>query len=336
MLAGLYPPPEPYTLEQEQGAASVLKRAQEIRAAHKTHFDVTHSKISELQKSVDTAQVALRLAIDTCPACKRKFENAAEMQKHREETESAIHDLSQNIYRMKMELKERPDRVVDAERAEIEASKIQLARANWLGQIEAHEKTRATLQASIDAAESELATLKTRGAELKARHLALASEVGELELCVRVLGTRGARVLYLTEAVEQIEALANEYLLDLSPPGIQIKIHTQTLKKGGGYSDTLSIETVGDCGKSYDALSGGQRRRVDVALLLALADMSAAMSGVKGATLFFDEVFDALDSDGCEAVARLLERISKDRAVVLITHNKLLLETVKLTDYIRL
>jgi DNA repair exonuclease SbcCD ATPase subunit len=37
--------------------------------------------------------------------------------------------------------------------------------------------------------------------------------------------------------------------------------------------------------------------------------------------LFFDEVFDALDADGVEAVLDVLVELAGDRAVVVISHN---------------
>ena len=55
---------------------------------------------------------------------------------------------------------------------------------------------------------------------------------------------------------------------------------------------------------------------------MALAEVAQAAQGAKdGGTVFFDEVFDALDADGIDAVARVLVDLSMERCVVVISHN---------------
>jgi DNA repair exonuclease SbcCD ATPase subunit len=49
--------------------------------------------------------------------------------------------------------------------------------------------------------------------------------------------------------------------------------------------------------------------------------MGAAARGERGGTLWFDEVFDALDQDGLEAVAGALEELASTRMVMVITHS---------------
>jgi DNA repair exonuclease SbcCD ATPase subunit len=69
--------------------------------------------------------------------------------------------------------------------------------------------------------------------------------------------------------------------------------------------------------RPYEALSGGQRRRVDIALLLSLSQLSPSAG-----TLYFDEAFDTLDKQGIDAVCELLADFGEERCVVVISHNE--------------
>ena len=54
--------------------------------------------------------------------------------------------------------------------------------------------------------------------------------------------------------------------------------------------------------------------------MLGLGAIAEAASGYSGA-MMFDEVFDALDSDGVAAIVDVLSEISTDRLVFVVTHN---------------
>lgn len=137
----------------------------------------------------------------------------------------------------------------------------------------------------------------------------------------QVLGLKGVRAHVLGRALSGIEQAANSWLLrfglDMS---LELKPYTE--KKTGGVSDAISLMINGaGGGYGYKGASGGQRRRIDVALLLALADVASAAQGRAPGTLFLDEVFDALDQAGVDAVCGVLEELARERAVVVITHS---------------
>jgi DNA repair exonuclease SbcCD ATPase subunit len=151
----------------------------------------------------------------------------------------------------------------------------------------------------------------------------------ELEVCEQVLGVRGVRVVVLTHALAAAESLANVYLGQMSI-GMRVKIRGFTTLKNGDVNANISIEVEGaGAGHGYKASSGGERRRIDAALLLAFAEIAAAASGGDPGTLFIDEVFDALDVEGCASVAQVLADLGQRRCVVLITHRVELTQLLK-------
>ena len=131
-------------------------------------------------------------------------------------------------------------------------------------------------------------------------------EIDELQVAEKVLGMRGVRVKVLGHALAGIEHVANGWLSRMSS-GVKVELKSFTETKTAGINDALSLEIHGvGGGHGYKATSGGERRRVDAALILGLAEVAAAASGGGDGTLWMDEVFDALDVDGCAAVAECL------------------------------
>lgn len=143
-----------------------------------------------------------------------------------------------------------------------------------------------------------------------------------LRACEVVLGLRGVRAQLLGRALSGLETAANLYLRRIAGDGLRLALKPFVEKKTGGISDAIGLEIVGaGNGNGYRGASGGERRRIDVALLLALAETAASARGSTPGTLFFDEVFDSLDEDGVDAVVEVLEGLSTSRAIVVITHS---------------
>lgn len=142
-------------------------------------------------------------------------------------------------------------------------------------------------------------------------------DLAELSAVERVLGIKGVRAQMLGRAVKGLEKVANAWLARIVRPGFEVKLPMDNDKIG------LEINGAGG-GYGYKASSGGERRRVDIALVLALAEVASAAGGVRPGTLFFDEVFDALDEEGVERVTTALRDLSQERCVVIVTHNMVL------------
>jgi DNA repair exonuclease SbcCD ATPase subunit len=109
-------------------------------------------------------------------------------------------------------------------------------------------------------------------------------------------------------------------------PGVTVAIDAETMLKSGAVVEKIGVIIRGlthDDG--YAGCCGGERRRIDLALLLALAEIASSRSDGTLGTLFLDEVFDTLDADGIGAAIQCLETIADHRCVVVITHSDELL-----------
>lgn len=159
--------------------------------------------------------------------------------------------------------------------------------------------------------------------------------VAELEACEVALGLKGIRAQVLGRALDGIQAVANLWLERICGEGLSLVLKPYSEKKSGkGVTDSISLVITGAGGGDYLGASGGQRRRLDVALLLALAEVARAAAGNEPGTCFFDEVFDALDADGRAAVADALRELAQDRAVFVITHDEELARSLRAETYL--
>lgn len=104
------------------------------------------------------------------------------------------------------------------------------------------------------------------------------------------------------------------------------------------FNDELS-ETIrnNNVETKYISLSGGEKRKVNLAIMLALQDLSSKISRTDCNLLFFDEVCDNIDNPGILAVnnlLRTLETQNPEKKVLVITHNNYLQELLGDTDAI--
>jgi DNA repair exonuclease SbcCD ATPase subunit len=104
--------------------------------------------------------------------------------------------------------------------------------------------------------------------------------------------------------------------------GIQIELASQRERADGkGLVDEIHLAVHGAGGGfGYDACSVGQRRRIDVSLLLGVAKVSHAAYGMPDGNLWFDEVFDVLDPPGTEGVGVALKELAASRCVIVVSH----------------
>lgn len=139
---------------------------------------------------------------------------------------------------------------------------------------------------------------------------------------VDVLGVRGVRSRILDRVLVGLQDVANSWLERLHPDA-RLALSSQSELRDGRVVDKISAEIDGmGGGRGYWAASGGERRRVDLAVTLAFCDAAAAVAvGGAGSTLWLDEVVDNLDADGLGRVAEVLRDLARERHVVVISHS---------------
>lgn len=144
-----------------------------------------------------------------------------------------------------------------------------------------------------------------------------------LEFAVDAYGNSGIKSKLLDSVTSEINQKANYYLRKLAGTTIEITVSTQTKLASGEVRDKFDVQIKNIVGSdNYKGNSTGERRRIDLSISLALQDLVMTRSNAKMNILLYDEVFDGLDSIGCENVVQLLHEIqATTETIFVITHN---------------
>ena len=127
---------------------------------------------------------------------------------------------------------------------------------------------------------------------------------------IKTLTTRDFRGYLLKNVIKFIDSKAKEYCKDVF--------------------ETENIDFVLDgnnidikyCGKQYEACSGGEKQKVDLIVQFAIRDMLCQFLDFSSSIIVLDEIFDNLDSVGCEKVINLISRkLSDIQSIFIITHH---------------
>jgi DNA repair exonuclease SbcCD ATPase subunit len=71
----------------------------------------------------------------------------------------------------------------------------------------------------------------------------------------------------------------------------------------------------------YDAMSGGEKKKVSLAVMIALNELLFLTGKDKSNIIFFDEVADSLDEAGVRGIHELILELVEQKKVFVITHN---------------
>jgi DNA repair exonuclease SbcCD ATPase subunit len=213
--------------------------------------------------------------------------------------------------------------LIDAAKNEVERLRVaaQNVGARWKQEAAAQNP----FKSMIDTADKEVIK---RAQEVSAAHDALATAGEELayaQAVADVFAPAGVRAHRLDEATPYLNERTAHYLGSLADGAIDAFWTTLTEMKGkaGQLREKFSV-TVEKAGSapSFNALSGGEKRKVRLACALALQDLVATRASKSIELWLGDEIDDALDPAGLERLMGVLEEKARDRGTVLvISHN---------------
>ncbi len=134
-------------------------------------------------------------------------------------------------------------------------------------------------------------------------------------------GSKGLVNMIFKPAVELLEMRTNYYLSRFTT-GITVKIDTKTELKSGKIVEKLSILVLNKNGAdAYENSSGGEKKRIDLTVVLALRDLVRWSGSGKVFDLFVaDEIFDSVDEIGAGKICSLLGEFAS--LVYVISHNE--------------
>lgn len=288
--------------EQQEDEQKYLMKIQE----NHQEIELNRQKIAELKEQQEELQGDVE-----------QFETLIKKSKHlvdeKDECETQLQKLNKKYYAC--------ESAVKVKKSEIAQSKKRLE----------------VLQTSLDALSNEKNPYEDIIAKYKSEQETYTQEIAEytesiqnkleqkecLMFWQQAYSNQGIKSLILDDITPFLNRRVNKYLNKLAAGHIEVKFSTQTTLKNGETREKFSIEINNqDGGKEYTANSAGEKKRVDIAVNLALQDLVAARSNKSLNIAIFDEIFDALDQSGIESVTELLQELSQEKSsIFVISHN---------------
>lgn len=133
-----------------------------------------------------------------------------------------------------------------------------------------------------------------------------------LEIVTKMLtiAARDFRGFLLSEVISFIDQKAKDYCKEIfNTEEIEFKLDGNNI-------------FIGYCGKQYENLSGGEKQKIDLIVQFSIRDMLSQYLNFSSNILVLDEIFDNLDSIGCQNVLNLISnKLTDIESVFIITHH---------------
>lgn len=176
-----------------------------------------------------------------------------------------------------------------------------------------------------DDARIKLVKKKYKEANLKVRQIRgelkiLQDSMDDIKFWEVGFGNKGIKSLILDSILPVLNLEANRYIHHLMDD-VEIEFDTETTTKSGETRDTFEIRIRSGESQGYHMASGGERRRIDFCISLALQSLLAS-TGSKSNIFILDEPFESVDESGIGELIDLLREYSRKQgvAVYCITH----------------
>ena len=313
------------TQTQQQEIVSKIEMLSET-IANSDKVNAKSAKVSELMMKLHDKLASSEKRIrfyekhDNCPTCDQVIEataKAKQLEKTQQiatETQSAIKELEVQ----QVSLTEEIARITSVQ------SEITTWQQHWrdcesalstyqsnadrvkdkLSSIQSNEETEGSPSSKIQQLETELGAFESKSESLS-------KDFEVLKIATEMLRDGGIKKKIIKQYVPIINKLVNKYLASLDFfVNFELDEEFNEVIKSR-YRDEFS----------YASFSEGEKMRIDLALLFTWRAVAKLKNSTNTNLLILDEVFDAsLDTSGCDEFLKLLQEVSSDTNVFVISH----------------
>jgi len=263
-----------------------------------------------------------------CPTCHREYDDVDHIKKELKDLEDKI-TSSQKEYDSAVFLeKKETDKIDNLNKALEIKNKSLKDKMKELNDLSLHEEKVKNLKERIEEEQKELQSAEKESfdnqniAETQKKIQKIEKEISELqkkllilENCKFIVSEEGVKTFIIKKIITLLNSQLNYYLKALDAPC--------TCEFNEFFEET--IYNLEGKESSYFNFSGGERKRIDIAILFMFQDILKLQTGTHFNFSIYDELFDsALDEKGIAKILDLLkERTQKySESVYIISHNK--------------
>ena len=246
------------------------------------------------------------------------------------ELSAKVDDLEEQIAQLE---EPEPPVISELDAARLLVEERDDVRGDWKSRLREEQAIDREAKKALEKAKGQGASIATRLKDMRAELSDLVEDTmttlnrraDQLEFWVEGFGPGGLRSYLIESEIPEINRVATRYAQRLLGTGARVKLTaTKTLATGESREELTVGATIPGCTQSYAGASKGQRKRLDLALLLAFREIVGRRSAKSFDQLFADELFDGLDEAGEDAVVELQREISAICPVTLVTHSDVL------------
>lgn len=291
----------------------------ERSAQLQTRLHITNNLQSEESRKRQLISSIDSLAVDNvCPTCGSHLnaDKQAELESNYKEQliqcEAVIAQLSQESITIEGALKaiDQESQIVTTNRRALsdKIAAIRYILDNIPKPIDDNSKE---LQANIDSYRCQLEDLKSQRLDINKIIVTLDNKLAVLQHCRQLISKQ-----FRSYMLDSTVAFLNSRLAAYS--AMLFSNESDVVRMG---ADSVKLDIF--CGDAiYDSLSGGERRKVDIAVMLAQRDLSSHLAGMSCNILILDEVLESLDESATQVCLSLLEQQSQNvDSMFIISHN---------------
>lgn len=274
-------------------------------------------KLSEINESMKKLKREIEECPDSCESCGRAYEDMdmrLSMNIEREATSTELANQRVVVLGQKVKVDQKKKELND-QRDDL---KVELSTAKSIldsnRTINSHITTikNNCLQnkEKILNKNSEVSEFEALVVEVEAQVVDLTEEYKELfrenkifDFCKFILSEEGAKSVIVNKLKTLLNHKINSYLDKLGS--------TVTCEFDEYFSET--IYNKNGVGKSYGAFSGGESKRIDLAILLTFQDILRSQTGINVKLAFYDEILDSsIDEKGIKTILNILKDKSEE------------------------
>jgi len=298
-----------------------------------TALEVEVSVLKDKIRQIDSIK-------DVCPTCGQKIPNvnkpdssalkeklsekSAEMMSAKKALDDLKRDIDSKAYKIEEKYSIDMRQLLDEQSdLKLSLSKVESNINEYNNKINSLDKDIITCQNLVDSRDKQLAFLKSivsdnttkiKENEEKILYISVQKEETDRRLAVvnkmYSYATRDFRGYLLSNVINYINIKAKEYCEDV----FNTKLIDFTLS---GNNIIISYNK-----RDYENLSGGERQKIDLIIQLAIRDMLCKFLNFSSNIIVLDELFDNLDSVGCQKVLDLISnKLTEVENIYIVTHH---------------
>ena len=239
-----------------------------------------------------------------------------------EETRDALDEIADGASRISRQISTFENEILQANHSEERAKDFVEKAQKALKRAKARKAEENPFEALLEDAKKKTKEFKAKVKKHNAALETIRDELAHFEFWVRGFGNQGLPSFVLDSVMPYLTERTNDYLGILADGDITVEFSTQReLKSGKGeVRDEIEITWTIE-GEDDVPPSGGQGKKIEISVGLALMDLVTAREGGGVDMIALDEVLDGLDREGRARVLQLLQNLRARRgSIFVISH----------------